>query len=282
MKDISFTKPLIKWVGGKTQILNKIFAKFPVEINNYYEIFLGGGSVLFGLLDLINNKQIKITGNIYVFDLNETLINMYKNIQSIMVNHDDNINNFGKNVQQVVSGQYIGNLPEPTTKKLVLFDTNVYTTLPNTTIPERIYNTLPEEPYNTLLEETTKTIPEETTKTIPEETYNTLPEKTNTTIPGTTTTTMDPTTTNLNNLQLFSAGVINGVKLPRSTGNLTNLLTSSTSFIPSTNGICMIFFNFITEVVCTKINSNQTSSKYYLKFIIIENYFGGFLQMLMC
>lgn len=82
LKDISFTKPLIKWVGGKTQILNKIFAKFPVEINNYYEIFLGGGSVLFGLLDLINNKQIKITGNIYVFDLNETLINMYKNIQS--------------------------------------------------------------------------------------------------------------------------------------------------------------------------------------------------------
>jgi DNA adenine methylase len=82
LKDISFTKPLIKWVGGKTQILNKIFEKFPVEINNYYEIFLGGGSVLFGLLDLINNKQIKITGNIYVFDLNETLINMYKNIQS--------------------------------------------------------------------------------------------------------------------------------------------------------------------------------------------------------
>ena len=40
-------KPLIKWVGGKTQILDNVLQKFPKEMDNYREIFLGGGSVLF-------------------------------------------------------------------------------------------------------------------------------------------------------------------------------------------------------------------------------------------
>lgn len=51
--DLSSTnipKPFLKWVGGKTQILNKILELYPRNINNYYEIFLGGGSVLLGEL----------------------------------------------------------------------------------------------------------------------------------------------------------------------------------------------------------------------------------------
>lgn len=72
-------KPPIKWVGGKTQIIEKILKEFPKEINNYFEIFLGGGSVLLGLLSC---KNIKILGKIYAFDLNETLIHFYKNIQT--------------------------------------------------------------------------------------------------------------------------------------------------------------------------------------------------------
>jgi len=75
----NYIKPLIKWVGGKTQIIDIIIKNFPNEINNYYELFLGGGSVL---LALLQNNKIKINGSINAYDINETLINMYKNIQN--------------------------------------------------------------------------------------------------------------------------------------------------------------------------------------------------------
>ena len=80
----NYTKPLIKWIGGKTQIIDLVIKKFPKEINNYHEPFLGGGSVLFALLDNIKNNKIKIkeNGSINAYDFNETLINIYKNIKS--------------------------------------------------------------------------------------------------------------------------------------------------------------------------------------------------------
>ena len=67
-------KPFLKWVGGKTQIIDKITSKFPKKINNYHEPFIGGGSVLFTLLKLKQNKNIKIDGKIYAYDLNPILI----------------------------------------------------------------------------------------------------------------------------------------------------------------------------------------------------------------
>jgi DNA adenine methylase len=82
MTTTTLQKPFLKWVGGKTQIINKIIDKFPKEINNYYEIFLGGGSVLLALLSLEKAGQIIITNKIYAFDLNKSLINVYINIQS--------------------------------------------------------------------------------------------------------------------------------------------------------------------------------------------------------
>jgi DNA adenine methylase len=83
---ISIPKPILKWVGGKTQILDKLIVEFPTEINNYREIFLGGGSVLLTILSYVKNGIIKIYGNIYAYDLNEPLIYIYKNIQS---NHNE-------------------------------------------------------------------------------------------------------------------------------------------------------------------------------------------------
>jgi DNA adenine methylase len=78
----NISKPIIKWVGGKTQIIDKLVENFPIEINNYREIFLGGGSVLFTLLSFTKSGAIKIHGNIYAYDVNEPLIYVYKNIQT--------------------------------------------------------------------------------------------------------------------------------------------------------------------------------------------------------
>ena len=80
-KKINIPKPILKWVGGKTQIMDKLIMDFPVKMNNYREIFLGGGSVLLTLLSYIKNGIIKVEGNIYAYDLNEPLIYLYKNIQ---------------------------------------------------------------------------------------------------------------------------------------------------------------------------------------------------------
>ena len=79
---IDYIKPIIKWVGGKTQIIDKVIENFPDKINNYHELFLGGGSVLLALLQNIEEKTIKISGDIYAYDINETLISLYKNIQT--------------------------------------------------------------------------------------------------------------------------------------------------------------------------------------------------------
>ena len=95
-KKITIPKPILKWVGGKTQILDKLIVEFPTEINNYREIFLGGGSVLLTLLSYVKNGVIKIHGNIYAYDLNEPLVYIYKNIQS---NHNELYNQ----IQQLIT-----------------------------------------------------------------------------------------------------------------------------------------------------------------------------------
>ena len=79
---IEYEKPLIKWVGGKTQIIDKIISNFPNEFDNYHELFIGGGSVLLALLENVEKNKIKVNNSINAYDINETLINMYKNIQN--------------------------------------------------------------------------------------------------------------------------------------------------------------------------------------------------------
>lgn len=74
-------KPILKWVGGKSQIIEEVLHLFPKEIKNYYEPFLGGGSVLFGLLSLIQEGKIVLRGKIYASDLNPHLIHLYTNVR---------------------------------------------------------------------------------------------------------------------------------------------------------------------------------------------------------
>ena len=74
-------KPFLKWVGGKTQIINEILDKIPNKMENYYELFLGGGSVLLAILSLQKQNKIIINNKIYAYDINASLINVYINIQ---------------------------------------------------------------------------------------------------------------------------------------------------------------------------------------------------------
>lgn len=65
-------KPLLKWVGGKRQLLPEIHAALPAEgFDGYFEPFLGGGAVLFSL------TPHKATVN----DLNTELINVYETVR---------------------------------------------------------------------------------------------------------------------------------------------------------------------------------------------------------
>jgi len=74
-------KPVIKWVGGKTQILSEILERFPRTCRNYYEPFLGGGSVLLGVLAAIRAGTLQLNGTLYASDINPSIIGLYQTIQ---------------------------------------------------------------------------------------------------------------------------------------------------------------------------------------------------------
>lgn len=60
--------PFVKWAGGKRQLLGRISERMPQVFNNYYEPFIGGGAVLFGLQP----------DNAVINDINPSLINAYR------------------------------------------------------------------------------------------------------------------------------------------------------------------------------------------------------------
>lgn len=72
-------KPFIKWAGGKNQLLNELVKKLPFEnynnITKYAEPFVGGGAVLFYILNNYNIKEV------YISDINSKLIVTYKMIK---------------------------------------------------------------------------------------------------------------------------------------------------------------------------------------------------------
>lgn len=73
--------PILKWPNDKTTMLPVILNKFPRTIQNYHEPFLGGASVLIGLLQCIQSQDIQIHGSIHASDANRPLVYFYKNVQ---------------------------------------------------------------------------------------------------------------------------------------------------------------------------------------------------------
>lgn len=70
-------KPFLKWAGGKGQLLKEIERYYPFEdgITKYAEPFVGGGAVLF---DILNRYDVE---DVYISDTNAELINTYRIIR---------------------------------------------------------------------------------------------------------------------------------------------------------------------------------------------------------
>ena len=64
-------KPILKWAGGKQQLLTEIQSFIPESFDRYHEPFLGGGAVFFNL----EPSQGSIN------DRNERLINFYQQVR---------------------------------------------------------------------------------------------------------------------------------------------------------------------------------------------------------
>lgn len=74
MKEKQTVKPFLKWAGGKGQLLKEIEQYYPFKEGNttkYAEPFVGGGAVLF---DILNKYDLEA---VYISDINNELINTY-------------------------------------------------------------------------------------------------------------------------------------------------------------------------------------------------------------
>lgn len=73
-------KPFVKWVGGKTQLLSDIEHRLPKNFRTrkitYVEPFVGGGAVLFWLLEHYPNVERAV-----INDINPRLVNVYRTIK---------------------------------------------------------------------------------------------------------------------------------------------------------------------------------------------------------
>lgn len=81
--------PILKWVGGKRQLLHEIIPLIPEKVTTYVEPFVGGGAVLF---EYQPKKAV-------INDLNEELINVYRVIKEspdelieLLIKHKENNN----------------------------------------------------------------------------------------------------------------------------------------------------------------------------------------------
>jgi DNA adenine methylase len=64
--------PILKWAGGKRQIIGELLKRMPVKYNRYFEPFIGGGALFFA----IQSEEA------FISDINSELINVYKVVRN--------------------------------------------------------------------------------------------------------------------------------------------------------------------------------------------------------
>ena len=76
-------KPFIKWVGGKTQLIDQIDKQLPIDFDNwdnvtYIEPFIGGGAMLFYMLQRYPNIERAV-----INDINSDLCKCYQAVRDM-------------------------------------------------------------------------------------------------------------------------------------------------------------------------------------------------------
>jgi len=67
---------LVKWAGGKKQLVTQFKPYFPEKIERYIEPFVGGGAIAFYVLKIFKPKEV------ILMDINEELINVYNVVKN--------------------------------------------------------------------------------------------------------------------------------------------------------------------------------------------------------
>ena len=80
LPDYTECRPVLKWAGGKGQLLEQIEQKLPLKlkmngIKRYIEPFVGGGAVLFDIYNRYNIQEA------FLFDINPELVILYNVIK---------------------------------------------------------------------------------------------------------------------------------------------------------------------------------------------------------
>lgn len=76
----SNVKPVLKWVGGKRELIPQIREYYKnLNFKNYIEPFFGGGSVYLDIISTFGENHIS---NSIINDVNSDLIELYRNIKS--------------------------------------------------------------------------------------------------------------------------------------------------------------------------------------------------------
>src|SRR5688572_13849724 len=82
-------KTILKWVGGKKQVMPHLIKYLEGDFTHYFEPFVGGGSVLMKMIEINRLKPTKTL--IYASDINPHLMNFYyclqKDIENFMAHY---------------------------------------------------------------------------------------------------------------------------------------------------------------------------------------------------
>lgn len=113
-------KPFVKWVGGKTQLIDQLEALLPADFDKwenvtYIEPFVGGGAMLFYMLQEYPNIKTAV-----INDINEDLTTCYK----VVKNSPDALVESLKQIQ----GEYYSLKTEETKKQFFLLMRDEYNT----------------------------------------------------------------------------------------------------------------------------------------------------------